>query len=147
MTNICKSRFYFGCENAQKGSSVIDIGVYFGSILIFTIEAKLLPIPEREEFEYVYGKGGEIQRFKDGKHGVDNSNNFLPENGMISYIKEKDFDYWFDKINQWIVEAGWHESEKLTQKYPNQNDKYESKHHRIDNSFLKLHHFWVSVTN
>src|SRR5580704_11285040 len=46
MTNNCQSKFYFNRESAQKGGSTIDIGVYFGSKLIFTIEAKILPTPK-----------------------------------------------------------------------------------------------------
>ena len=109
MTNKCKSTYYFSRENAQKGSHTIDVGIYQGSNLIFTIEAKLLPTPKgtklkpRSEHEYVYGKGSGIQRFRDGVHGVDNQDNPLSENGMIAYIKEKDFEYWFSKVNQWIL--------------------------------------------
>ncbi len=150
MTNKCKSKYYFGRENAQTGRTTIDIGIYKASILIFTIEAKILPIPltsdDRKEYEYVYGKGGGIQRLKDNKHGVDNKNNLLEENGMIAYIKKENFDYWFEKVNQWILEAGWEESEKLRIKENSQNN-YISEHTRIDNSILSLHHFWVYVTS
>ena len=75
MTNACKSAFYFNRENAQVGSSTVDIGIYKGEILMFVIEAKLLPTPSgthqkpRYEYEYVYGKGAAIQRFKDSKIG------------------------------------------------------------------------------
>src|SRR5690606_38663730 len=104
MTNKCRSIYYFGRENTQVGSHTIDIGIYHGSILIFTIEAKLLPTPTqsspRTEHEYVYGRGAGIQRFRDGVHGVDNQNKPLPENGLIAYIKEQDFDHWLSKINQ-----------------------------------------------
>jgi len=117
----CKAgsiNFIFTPENAQKGSSKVDIGVYFGSILFFNIEAKILPTPyvskksSRKEYEYVYGKGGGIQRFK-SNHGVDNEDNYLPENGIIAYIKESDFEFWLRKINQWILDASW-ESTTIT---------------------------------
>jgi hypothetical protein len=93
MTNQCQSKFYFARENAQKGSSVVDIGIYKGSNIIFTIEAKILPIPipnkksERKEYEYVYGKGAGIQRFKEEKHGLDNKDELLSENGLVKLKK------------------------------------------------------------
>ena len=148
MTNKCNSKFYFGRENAQKGNSVIDIGVYKGSTLIFTIEAKILPTPlnpNREEFEYVHGKGGGIERFKDGKHGLDNDNSYLPENGLIAFIKEDNFEFWLTKINKWIIEAKWDYAEKLTQNYSNRICKLSSVHPRADKTKFKLHHFWVKV--
>ena len=89
MTNLCKSKFYFQREPSQKGSRTIDIGIYKGSNMIFTIEAKLLPTPidlERNEYEYVYGRGAGIQRFKDGHHGVDVMDDNIYENGLIAYI-------------------------------------------------------------
>ncbi|MFN0202561.1 MAG: hypothetical protein ACKVTZ_13635 [Bacteroidia bacterium] len=102
MTTLCKSTYYFACENAQKGQSVMDIGVYIGSNLVFTIEAKVLPIPKYEgstPHQYVYGQGGGIERFKEGNHGVDNRNRMINPNGMIAYIKQHDFQYWFEKVN------------------------------------------------
>ncbi|HEY0057024.1 MAG TPA: hypothetical protein VGB63_16865 [Pedobacter sp.] len=152
MTNGCKSKFYFARENAQKGSSVIDIGVYRGSILIFTIEAKLLPVPlkndsGRNEHEYVFGKGAAIQRFKDGKHGLDNNDSLLDENGVIAFVKESDFDFWLTKVNQWVIEASWKESEKLKKAYFTSIGKLTSIHQRYDNSNVTLHHFWVDVNS
>ncbi len=146
MAGISKSKYSFQREVSQRGSYTVDIGIYKGEFLIFVIEAKILPIPEREEYEYVYGKGGGIQRFKNNNHGYDDKNNLIEENGMIAYIQKEDFEYWFAKINQWILDAGWGEGEKLSQKYHNQNDKFTSDHCRIDNSSLRLHHFWVQTT-
>jgi hypothetical protein len=148
-----QTTFTFQNEIAQEGSHKIDIGVFDQDTdeLIFTIEAKILPTPkdtERDEHEYVYrniGGGAGIERFKNCVHGLDNNLDLLPVNGMIAYIKKENFAYWFDKVNQWIKEAGWDDEEKLSPKYPPQNDKHESKHLRIDNSTVKLHHFWVAV--
>jgi hypothetical protein len=170
MTNKCKARYCFMPENAQYGSYKIDIGVYEGSILIFTIEAKVLPTPKgtasqpRDSHEYVYrniGSGAGIERFKIGVHGVDNSNNALLENGMIAYIKEQDFDYWQEQVNQWILDARsptkskeklhWSPCERLEFIDLNnpQNQqifaKFISKHLRIDNTEVILYHFWVKV--
>ena len=151
MTNQCNSTFYFARENAQNGSSTVDIGIYKGSNLIFTIEAKLLPIPvrgkkgKRKEYEYVHGKGAGIQRFKDNNHGLDNSGNLLVENGLIAFVKQDSFETWFLKINQWILDANWPETEQLQKDYFSQIAKLKSTHKRIDNSKLILHHFWVNV--
>ena len=134
MTNKCKAKFSFHRENSQKASSKVDIGVYVGSNIIFTIEAKVLPIPtgsgksKREEHEYVYGKGAGIQRFKDGNHGLDNDNEYIRENGLLAYVKEFDFDYWQKKINFWIQQAGWDESEELDMVYLNEIAKAISFH-------------------
>ncbi len=145
-----KNEIPYSCatEIKQIGNNKIDLGFFNKEVLIFVMEAKILPTPlenDRKEHEYVYGKGGGIQRFKEIKHGVNFKHQLFRSCGMIAYIKEQDFDYWFAKVNQWIMDTNWLESEKLTRKYPNQNDKYISDHSRIDNSTLKLHHFWVRV--
>ena len=152
MTNKCKSAYYFGRENSQRGSYTIDIGIYQGSNLIFTIEAKLLPTPKgtkkkpRAEHEYVYGKGAGIQRFRDGFHGVDNQDTPLSENGMIAYIKEKNFEYWFSKVNQWVLDAQWDKSEQLEKIYFKSIGKLFSKHPRQKASNdVSLYHFWIYV--
>jgi hypothetical protein len=141
---------------SQKGSAVVDIGIRWNSIVIFTIEAKVLPMPEpknkeRDIHEYVYksntGQGAGIERFRKGEHGLDDIGEMIEENGMIAYIKDKDFDYWLEKVNQWIFDANWSESEQLKVKYSDQKDKYISTHPRINNpnSTVTLHHFWVKV--
>ena len=148
MNNRCAD-FCFSRENNQKGSRTVDIGVYKGSILFFTIEAKLLPTPKgsnRNEHEYVYGKGGGIQRFKNNNHGLDNRDNLLNKNGLIAYLKENDFQYWYQKINQWIVDANWAESEKLKKNYFNSIAKLQSRHIRKGNSEVILYHFWIYST-
>lgn len=144
--------YSFVNQNPQIGSYTIDIGIYQGSILIFTIEAKLLPTPTgtkskpRAEHEYVYGKGAGIQRFRDGFHGVDNQDNLLSENGMIAYVKEHDFEYWFSKVNQWVLDTQWDKSEQLKKVYFKPIAKLFSKHPRQKASEVILHHFWIYVS-
>lgn len=148
MTNRCNSVFCFQRENAQKGSRTIDIGVYSGSTLIYTIEAKLLPTPKgpkRNEHEYVHGKGAGIQRFKDEAHGLDNEDNLLNESGLIAYLKKNNFEYWFIKINQWIADAKWGEDEKLEIVGINSIATLKSMHLRRNKSKISLYHFWVYV--
>lgn len=149
MTN--RSQFSFMRENAQKGSHTVDISAYEGATLIFVIEAKSLPTPSgtkqkpRSDHEYVYGKGGGIQRFKDGWHGVDNQDRTFSECGMIAYVKENDFDFWFEKINHWVLDAGWVASEQLEKVTIDKTAILSSNHSRQDNSMIRLHHFWVKV--
>lgn len=144
--------YYFVPQQPQKGSYTIDIGVYYGSILVFTIEAKLLPTPKgtksspRAEHEYVYGKGAGIQRFRDGVHGVDNQDKLLSENGLIAYVKAQNFEYWLSKTNQWILDARWDESEQLKKIYFKEIAKLLSKHPREKTSEVTLHHFWIYVS-
>lgn len=151
MTNKCFSKFYFARENAQKGSSVIDIGVYKGSVLIFTIEAKILPIPSgtkskpRNEHEYVYGQGAGIQRFKEAKHGLDNYGNLLAQNGMIGFLQKEDLDFWLAKINGWIDQTGWSANERIVKIVTASGTSLISKHKRSTKEELILHHFWISV--
>lgn len=148
MTNTCLSRFCFQGENIQTGNNTVDIGIYKGANLIFTIEAKVLPTPltgDRKEYEYVYGKGGGIQRFKDENHGVDNQGRLLPDNGMIAYVKEQSFDHWHSSINQWVLDAPWPKSEKLNKLPFDKIARLKSEHTRKSGAKITLHHFWVNV--
>ena len=146
-----KTEYCFIPGNAQRGNYTSDISIYYGSSLIFTIEAKILPTPKgtktnpRAEHEYVYGKGAGIKRFRDGFHGVDNQDNPLSENGMIAYIKEKDFEYWYFKVNQWVLDAQWDKSEQLEKIYFKSIGKLFSKHPRQKASDVTLYHFWIYV--
>ena len=152
MTNSCQSKFYFNRENAQIGSRTIDIGIYKGAVLIFVIEAKLLPTPEgskekpRYEHEYVYGKGAGIQRFKDGQHGFDNQDSPFSDSGMLAFVKENDFNFWHKKVNKWVLDAKWGTSEQLKKINIDKTAVFLSAHFREDGSMIRLHHFWVSVS-
>jgi hypothetical protein len=97
------------------------------------------------EQKYVYGKGAGIQRFKDENHGLDHENNLLPECGLIAYVKQNDFQYWFVAINQWIVDASWNGSEKLEIVFINGIARLKSKHIRKGGSEVLLSHFWLKV--
>lgn len=152
-----QDRVTFIPEVAQKGSAKIDIGVFDRSTdeLIFTIEAKVLPTPKgtkskpRAESEYVFAKAGEggagIERFKNGFHGLDLNEIPLKESGMVAYVKESDFGKWHKTINEWITDAAWGDAEHLHKVYSNVGARLVSKHLRLDNSVIKLHHFWVVV--
>ncbi len=152
--NKLQDKFTFINEVSQKGSHKIDVGIMLKTDdeLIYTIEAKVLPIPitpKRGESEYVYAKEGDngagIERFKKGFHGLDWNQNPLPKNGMIAYVKEEDFQTWVTKINQWVLDAKWNKSEQLIGTHFTPIGKLESNHKRDDGSNLLLHHFWVYV--
>lgn len=158
-------RFSFKPQVLQKERRTCDIGVHLkadSEFYIFCIEAKFLP---HSPNDYVVGEYAAIKRFKKSEHGLSsfNPNKSYPlsENAIVAYVKSGNFEDHFEKINNEIQELSnqfsstkdkfgliWHESEKLTPKYPSQNDKYESKHKRINypNSTVQLHHFWVKVT-
>jgi hypothetical protein len=149
MNNRCED-YVFMTETQQYGSRSVDIGVYKGHVLFFTIEAKILPTPKdsnRNYYEYVHGRGGGIQRFKDENHGLDHRGNLIPINGLIAYIKEKDFKYWHEKINKWILDAEWNDDERLEKIKFDSTAKLESEHLRNSNSKVTLFHFWVYVAN
>lgn len=153
MTQFGKDKYTFRTEVAQVGSSKIDIGIRFSHELIYTIEGKILPTPNgtkskpRDEHEYVYrdkGSGAGIERFKQGKHGVDDAEEPLLQNGMLAYVKEQGFDHWLGQVNQWVEDAGWGESEKLTA--TEHRFVFHSEHQREKTSMaVMLDHFWMCL--
>ncbi|HZY81189.1 MAG TPA: hypothetical protein VFE50_16810 [Cyclobacteriaceae bacterium] len=151
LTSKCKSRFYFARETSQKGSSTVDIGVYLGTTLICTMEAKILPTPKgtrkrpRLEHEYVHGPGAGIQRYKDEKHGLDHRNKLFDNGSMIAYVKKHDFNHWHAKINEWIKDAGWASEESLEIIELGAIGHLKSRHKRVNKSFIDLRHFWVII--
>jgi len=152
-----QNKFSFIPEVAQVGTHKIDVAVYdkLSDEMLFTIEAKILPtLPgtkkkPRAESEYVYSNLGEsgagIQRFRLGYHGVNDEQIQLPENGMLAYIKCEDFNFWLAKVNQWILDAKWDQSEQLEKIHFNSIGKLKSKHPTANGSKMILHHFWVKV--
>lgn len=151
-----QDKFTFMPQIAQKGSYKIDIAIYnkASDEIIFTIEAKVLPTPPgtkknpRAKSEYVFSNKGEagaaMQRLRNGFHGLDSNETYLPESGIIAYIKDNDFDFWLKEINQWIIDAAWNKSEQLQKVYFKNTAKLLSQHKRSDSPFT-LHHFWVKV--
>lgn len=143
-------RYYFTREKSQKGNRTVDIGVYLkGGVLLFLIEAKILPTPltgDRKEYEYVYGGGGGIERFKNENHGLDNQDHLLAMNGMIAYIKHNDFKHWHTTIDQWILNTSWPSSEQLSELSFSKAAFLKSIHRRKSGSVLTLYHFWVNVS-
>ncbi len=114
--------------------------------IIYCLEAKKLPTPgSGREKEYVFGKGGAIERFKNEVHGLDNAGNLLEKNGIIAYVTDNSFEHWFSLINNWISEYGWTGTEHLSKVYFKTIGKLTSSHTRISGSRLQLIHFWVNI--
>lgn len=144
------SSFSFIPQARQKASYKVDIGVHFrGGVLIFTIEAKVLPNPKKnkgKDHQYVHGNGAGIQRYKDENHGIDLEERLLSQNGMMAYVKNQDFNHWFSTINQWVTDASWPENEKLEIVSFNKIARLKSNHLRKGGTQVILHHFWVDVS-
>lgn len=144
-----------------------DIGVYLGrqynsynTNIFCWIEAKRLPTPKsarRDEREYVFvdhsqnqfeGNGG-IERFKLNKHGEG-----LPVAIMFGYVQSNTFEYWEEKVNQWLQTYSSmvpsYSDEKLERIGPNAN-RFLSTHQRIDYKNkqrmqdIKICHFWIAI--
>ncbi len=119
----------------------------------FVMEAKRLPAPSKaREKEYVFGTttsgnpNGGIERFKLKKHGLG-----LTECGILAYIENEDFKYWFNQINNWIKElsnienSNWNIDECLYNIGANDNSYYCQSEVDRDSENLKLHHLWVKI--
>lgn len=114
---------------------------------LFVVESKILPAPTKNrEKEYVIGdkENGGIERFKIEKHGKG-----LDECGIIGFIRDKDFNHWKKKINEWIKVLStkntfWKIDEKVDFQENNKNYAYLiSLAHRRKSNDVRLHHFWI----
>jgi hypothetical protein len=160
-------------ENPEKGSShAVDLGVltnieegifigvkhYTNEESFFSMEAKrLYKAPKTREKEYLIGRTrknkyiecGGVERFKKGIHGKR-----LNSCAMIGYVQEYNFDYWHNKINEWIssliIESKtqtvkWAKEDQLM----NEHTKAQVARYRSFNSRLKdsitLFHLWVKL--
>lgn len=131
--NNCKPDF--GIKEVKKDSR--GLFVYDPkSEHFFDIECKRLYNPKIKE--YVHGKAGGIQRFKENKHGVD-----LAHSAMIGYVETNDFDFWHEKVNSWIPD----QNEYLKIIKISKIAKIESKHSRTNsqNLTIELTHFWLKM--
>lgn len=141
-------------KKRQKGHpSYVDAAVWLNTEdpemqIIYCLEAKKLPTgkDKKREKEYVAGDGGGINRFRTERHGLDDDGNLVENNGIVAYITDKDYEYWHTQINQWIIDAGWGDSEKLDKIYFDRIGKLCSQHTRQHGSTVKLTHFWLQVS-
>jgi hypothetical protein len=146
-------RFLFTNQPAQgKQSYTPDIGVSLSNRIgsseyFFYVEGKRFPARDKiHEREYVCGKLGGIQRFKENKHGTN-----LSHSAMVAYIQKEDCSYWQRSVNSWVDDLikhdknFWKESDKLIP-VMNKSNRYHSEHKRINNCPpMLLHHFWIKL--
>lgn len=114
--------------------------------VIYVLEAKKLPTGagEREQ-EYVRGKGGGIQRFKDDNHGLDDVGKLLPQSGIVAYLITNEFSFWQNQINEWIDDCKWNKSEHLEKEYFREIGKLNSTHLRVSGANVQLNHYWIKI--
>jgi len=117
----------------------------------FVIEAKRLNngLGKPREKEYIIGKIGGIERFKNQKHGGS-----LTHVGMIGYVQTDDFDTWFSKINSWIEEEivaptsddlVWKEQDKL--KFNKKSKLFNTylSQHQCKTKDISMYHVWIDL--
>ena len=131
-----KSRPDFGIKEVNSD----ETGIYIfdpKAEHFFDIECKRLYHPTRSK-QYVSGKTGGIQRFKENKHGVD-----LPYSAMVGYVETEDFCFWQNKVNSWISDK----EEYLEMIDIQKIAKYKSTHKRINSQkqSIELIHFWLNI--
>ncbi|AEE50072.1 hypothetical protein [Haliscomenobacter hydrossis] len=156
---LTNSPFVFQPEKSQKRPNQkghakrMDIATKINTLdidmeLIYCLEAKKLPtdkIGGKREKEYVEGKGGAIERFRNEVHGLDDQGNLLSPNGIIAYVTENSFQHWHEQINLWITDVPWPSNECLNCEYFSSIGKLTSNHLRVSGSNLDLIHFWVNI--
>jgi len=149
-------RFSFIKDTSIESSNYNpDIGVMLGNKMasttssFFHIECKRLPARDKmAEREYVQGKLGGIQRFKEENHGEG-----LKYSAMVGYVQSNSFEYWYLNINTWIEELipsenvlNWSTSDKLIPNIEGNFHRFYSFHKRIHDPYpIKLLHYWISV--
>lgn len=156
--NIDTFRFSFIKDASLESSNYNpDIGVMLGNKLssttnsFFHIECKRLPARDKNaEREYVQGKLGGIQRFKEGNHGKG-----LDYSAMIGYVQSESIEVWYERVNSWINELIalpndllWTIEDKLSIKQfvGAGCQKLESSHQRQNHSVpIILYHYWISI--
>ena len=117
----------------------------------FVIEAKRLKtdLSKAREKEYIIGKYGGVERFKNQKHGGD-----LTHVGMIGYVQTDNFDTWFTKINSWIEEEIvaptsddliWEKQDKL--KFNTKSKLFNTylSQHQCKIKDISMYHIWIDL--
>jgi len=144
-------QFILTPESPNPSSRAVDFDVsIWGGVRIMTIEAKVFPIPTapgRNEWEYVHGTGGGMERYRDEHHGFDyNPKHLFLDIAMIGYVKSGEFSSWHLKVNKWITNANWPTSEHIKEiSCTKVFAQYKSDHIRKSGGPLVLHHFWVLI--
>ncbi len=113
-----------------------------GLTLLF-IEAKRLPPTSPQD----YVKTG-IRRFKKEEHGRQHN-----VAAMLGYVQEGDFNHWCGKVNSWIralisdksENPRWTTKDQVCEIQITDIGEYKSKHSRITEKPITLHHFWIDL--
>lgn len=154
--------FFFDKEHmidkTNPNSPMPDIAIKtVQGLFFFHLEAKLFVR------EYLYGRTGGVERFKNETHGIEIENGikkYLPVNGIIGYLldnKTGDFSHWHDTLNTWIdnliigsvpSSVTWNIDDKITH-WETQNNiaKYLSKSKTSSNRTVELVHIWIDLTS
>lgn len=156
--------FMFVHEYIIAGSPrQVDIGVinskrYSDSKTLFTIECKILPTPGRSrEKEYVQNEvkkksgkiweAGAMARYKKKLYA-----SHLSSSGIIAYVKERDFDQWFNTINKWIIDLSkfpnsiWAASDCLSSlNIAGTRSNCISTNSRVNSEDINLFHIWIKI--
>ncbi len=117
----------------------------------FVLEAKRLDttLGKARKKEYIIGKLGGIERFKNQKHGGE-----LTHVGMIGYMQTDDFDTWFAKINSWIdeeikapasIELTWEEKDKLKSDKESKLFNTYLSQHQCKTKDISMYHIWINL--
>lgn len=140
------SGYLFGFEPKEGPDILIYALPYVPfSQPLLVIEAKRLRLKSSND----YVKTG-IRRFKTEEHGE--QHNIA---AMLGYVQENDFDYWFNKVNLWIIaliskeeeSPMWSAEEQISKIQMTDIGEYKSKHPRITKGPITLHHFWINLCN
>lgn len=110
---------------------------------LFVIEAKRL----RPQSGSDYVTTG-IGRFKKEEHGKQHN-----VAAMLGYVQEDDFNHWHGKVNSWIEDLipatdeklKWENQDKLKKVKVAEIGEYSSRHSRISEGPITLHHFWINL--
>jgi hypothetical protein len=151
--------FIFQNQTPEKKNFTIDFGTIvfnannYHNNSVYSVEAKKLPARSREyDCEYVYGTLGAIERFKLGKHGA-----MLLDVGIIAYILDNTFEFWFNSVNSWIRQCItedkeqklWQNDDLLSEFISQNNDtkRFFSVCKRINSitDSVKITHFWIKL--
>jgi len=147
-----------GIITTEEGGIAIESKVYGNDESFFSLEAKRLGVKEQaRQKEYLIGRSekdtykecGGVERFKKGIHG-----RTLKYGGLLGYVQDYNFDYWYAIINSWIDDlivgnipssTKWSADDRLHMQHTNEvTARYKSINLR-DSDKIILFHLWVNL--
>jgi hypothetical protein len=147
------------CSNQDDGVTILTKH-YHNDDSFFALEAKRLStkITKNRRREYLAGhfdtkkryiESGGIERFKKSIHG-----RHLFSAGIIGYVQDNDYSFWYSSINGWIDElasvtdsdsVNWTEDDKLVLDKCGIVARYKSNNSRIAEKNILLYHLWIYI--